>query len=81
MKHFCWIVELSNPRNLDDTIWYCVSETLEKICLKWRSETGNDYLNYHKLHNIYHQRNKGDTKLIKVKKVNQNISTINSALA
>ena len=79
MKNYCWIVEVQNPINLEENVWYYAGETLEKVCNKWRDETGNNFLNYHKLHNIYHNRNKGDTTLIKVKKIKQNIATIEVA--
>ena len=79
MKKYSWIVEVQNPKDLSINIWYYAGETLEKVCNEWENQTGNKYLNYHKLHNIYHNRNKGDTMLIKVKKVNQNISDITIA--
>ena len=77
MKSYSWIVEVQNPKKLDENIWYYAGDTLEKVSMEWLSQTGNNYLNYHKLHNIYHNRNKGDTLLIKVKKIKQNISQLN----
>jgi hypothetical protein len=69
MKKYNWSVEVFAPNNLTDNIWFSTEETLEKVCKKWYEECGNNYLNYHKLHNIYHQRNKGDNMLIKVLKI------------
>ncbi len=79
MKSYSWIVELQNPKNLNENLWYYAGETLEKVCNEWESQTGNKFLNYHKLHNIYHNRNKGDNILIKVKKIKRNISEIEIA--
>jgi hypothetical protein len=73
MKNSSWIVELQNPINLTESVWYCSAETLEKVCNKWYEETSNHFLNYSKLHNIYHNRNKSDNIFIKVKKVKQSI--------
>jgi len=75
MKNSSWIVELQNPINLNESVWYCCGETLEKVCNKWLEDTNNTFLNYAKLHNIYHNRNKSDNLFIKVKKVKLSIST------
>tara|TARA_R110002033_G_scaffold24577_3_gene57570 strand:- start:181 stop:429 length:249 start_codon:yes stop_codon:yes gene_type:complete len=77
MKSSCWIVELYNPLNLEEMIWTDVDQTLEKLSNKWKDHSGNDFLNYTRLHNIFHNRNKSDTLLIKVKKVQTAMSNVN----
>ncbi len=69
MKKYNWSVEVFSPHNLDECVFYTTEETLEKCVNKWREKCNNDYINYHKLHNIYHNRNKIDNLLIKVHKV------------
>lgn len=76
MKSYSWIVEVQNPKNIDENVWFYAGDTLEKVSNEWEKQTGNTFLNYHKLHNIFHNRNKGDTLLIKVKKVKQNVSEV-----
>tara|TARA_R110000782_G_scaffold118540_1_gene209160 strand:- start:785 stop:1042 length:258 start_codon:yes stop_codon:yes gene_type:complete len=75
MKTTSWIVELQNPKNVEETIWTFSGETLEKVSNEWLNQTGNTFINYHKLHNIYHKRNKGDGILVKVKKIKQDASS------
>tara|TARA_R110001606_G_scaffold79609_1_gene183777 strand:- start:440 stop:688 length:249 start_codon:yes stop_codon:yes gene_type:complete len=77
MKSTCWIVELYNPINLEELIWTDVDQTLEKLCNKWKEHSGNDFINYTRLHNIFHNRNKSDTLLIKVKKVQTAMVNVN----
>ena len=76
MKNYSWIVEVRNPINDDEIVWRYVGETLEKVSNKWEEDTGNNYINYSKIHNIYHNRNKNDI-LISVEKVNECINNIN----
>tara|TARA_R110000772_G_scaffold56608_2_gene128664 strand:- start:272 stop:517 length:246 start_codon:yes stop_codon:yes gene_type:complete len=75
MKTTSWSVELKNPKNIDENVWVYSGETLEKVSNEWLTQTGNTFINYHKLHNIYHNRNKGDGILIKVTKIKQSISS------
>ena len=72
MKNTYWLVEVKSPLNTDDIIWSCSAESLHKICEEWVIKTGNVFLCYHKLHNVFHNRNKGDALLINVKKINKN---------
>ena len=76
MKQYTWIVEILNPINLDTILWRYCGETLEKVCIEWSSQSNNNFLNYHKLHNIFHCRNKSDNQLIKVRKVKKHILEI-----
>tara|TARA_Y100001938_G_C8058670_1_gene415926 strand:+ start:426 stop:659 length:234 start_codon:yes stop_codon:yes gene_type:complete len=76
VKNYCWIVEVKNPLNVNNTLWYANCETLEKVCIKWFKETNNKYLNYYKLHNIFHNRNVSDNLLIKVKKIKAQITEL-----
>lgn len=75
MKNYSWIVEVKNPIK-DEVLWRYIDETLEKIANKWEEDTNNTYLNYTKIHNIYHRRNKNDI-LITVEKVKEKLININ----
>jgi hypothetical protein len=75
MKTTSWIVELQNPKNIEENVWLFAGETLEKVSNEWLNQTGNTFINYHKLHNIYHNRNKSDSILIKVKKITNKKTT------
>jgi hypothetical protein len=75
MKTTSWFVELQNPKNINENVWSFSGETLEKVANEWLNQTGNTFINYHKLHNIYHKRNKGDGLLVKVRKIKQNMNS------
>lgn len=75
MKNYSWIVEVKNPTNIEATLWRECGETLEKVANKWKTETGNNYITYSKLHNIYHKRNVKDFTIISVLKIKDNIET------
>ena len=75
MKTTSWIVELQNPKNIEENIWSFSGETLEKVSNEWFTQTGNTFINYQKLHNIYHKRNKSDGVLVKIRKIKQNMSS------
>tara|TARA_R110000772_G_scaffold83360_1_gene176383 strand:- start:234 stop:455 length:222 start_codon:yes stop_codon:yes gene_type:complete len=72
MKNNVWNVKLLNPINLNETIWEFTAETIEKVSLEWIDTMGNNFINYQKLHNIYHKRNKSNALLIKITKINKN---------
>lgn len=76
MKNYSWIVEVRNPVDDEEIIWRYCAETLEKVANKWEETTANTYINYSKIHNIYHNRNKNDI-LITVEKVNERLCNIN----
>jgi len=75
MKNYSWIVEVKNPTNNDNILWRECGETLEKVAKKWHEDTGNNYLTYSKLHNIYHKRNVKDFNIINVLKIKDKIET------
>ena len=79
MKTTSWLVELQNPKNIEENIWSYSGETLEKVCIEWLNQTGNTFITYHKLHNIYHNRNKGDGMLVKVRKIKHSSSSSSSS--
>lgn len=70
MKSFAWNVSVNNPLNATEEVWFYSGNSLASCCDAWLLHTGNYFLTYHKLHNIFHGRNKGDAMLINVKKVN-----------
>lgn len=69
MKKYCWNVELLSPLDLETSLWNCCEETLEKCVMKWNNEHNNDFITYHKLHNIHHNRNAKDKNIIRVDKI------------
>ena len=79
MKTTSWIVELQNPKNIEENVWSYSGETLEKVSNEWFTQTGNTFINYQKLHNIYHKRNKSDGVLVKVRKIKHDYSSSSSS--
>ena len=79
MKTTSWIVELQNPKNIEENVWSYSGETLEKVSNEWFTQTGNTFINYQKLHNIYHKRNKSDGVLVKVRKIKHSSSSSSSS--
>ena len=40
MKTTSWIVELQNPKNIEENVWSYSGETLEKASNEWFTQTG-----------------------------------------
>ena len=75
MKSTSSFVELQNPKNINENVWAFSGETLEKVSNEWFNQTGNTFINYTKLHNVFHKRNKGDGMLLRVSKVKNSVSS------